>query len=179
MSRVAKTNIKIPDNVSVKINDNTILIKGKKGSLKKIIHPDVKIKYENNTLSFSLNKIQISNNGWAQAGTTRSLINSMIEGVSIGFEKKLQLVGVGYKVNINNNKIILFVGFSHTINYLLPENITAECPSQNEIIIKGIDKQIVKQIAAIIRSYKRPDPYKGKGIRYENEFIRIKESKKK
>lgn len=179
MSRVAKTNIKIPHEVSVKINNNKILIEGKKGYLEKNIHSDVKIVHKDNILSFSLNNIQKSHNAWAQAGTMRSLINSMIQGVSKGFKKKLKLVGVGYKVNIDKNKLILFIGFSHTINYPLPENITAECPSQNEIIIKGIDKQIVQQIAAIIRSYKIPDPYKGKGIRYENEFIRIKESKKK
>lgn len=179
MSRVAKTNIKIPHDVSVKIKNNKILVEGKKGCLEKKIHPDVNIIHENNVLSFTLNKNQKSNNGWAQAGTMRSLIYSMIQGVDKGFKKKLQLVGIGYKVNIQGNKIVLFIGFSHTINYFLPKNITAECPSQNEIIIKGIDKQVVKQIASVIRSYKIPDPYKGKGIRYDNEFIRIKESKKK
>lgn len=177
MSRVAKSKILIPEGVNIDINNNIISIKGKNGVLKKLLHKKVFIKNKNNTLKFYPS--DISNNCWVQAGTERSLINSMIIGVSKGFEKKLNLIGVGYKANIEQNYIVLYLGFSHTIKYFLPKKITATCPIQTEIIIKGINKQLVNQVAAKIRSYRKPEPYKGKGIRYENEFIKIKESKKK
>lgn len=177
MSRVAKATILIPDGVKVKINNNLIIIKGKNGELNKNINENIIVKYENNSLNF-LPKV-ITKYYWALAGTTRSLIHKMIIGVSQGFIQKLQLVGVGYRAVIQENKVVLSLGLSHNIFYKIPDNIKISCPSQTEIIIQGIDKQLVKQVAADIRSYKKPDPYKGKGIRYDKELIRIKESKKK
>lgn len=178
MSRVAKATIFIPDGVKIKINEFSILVKGKNGELTKNIHHNVVIKCKKNHLNFYPQKI-FSKNCWAQAGTARALVYKMIVGVSEGFTKKLQLIGVGYKAVVQSNKLILSIGLSHNINYILPNKIIALCPSQTEIIIKGIDEQLVKQVAANIRSYRKPEPYKGKGIRYENEFIKIKESKKK
>lgn len=178
MSRVAKATIFIPHGVNVKIINYIIFIEGKNGKLKKNIHHNVVIKHENNSLNFHPQKI-FSRNCWAQAGTTRALINKMIIGVNKGFTRKLQLIGVGYRVSVKENKVILSIGLSHNITYILPDHVTALCPSQTEIIIKGIDEQLVEQVAADIRSYRKPEPYKGKGIRYENEFIKIKESKKK
>lgn len=177
MSRVAKATILIPDGVKVKINNNLIIIKGKNGELNKNINENIIVKYENNSLNF-LPKV-INKYYWALAGTTRSLIHKMIIGVSQGFIQKLQLFGVGYRAIIQENKVVLSLGLSHNILYKIPENIKISCPSQTEIIIQGIDKQLVKQVAADIRAYKKPDPYKGKGIRYDKELIRIKESKKK
>lgn len=177
MSRVAKATIFIPNGININITNQSISIKGRNGVLEKVLHKDVVIKYENNTLKFYPRSL--SDNCWIQSGTARSLVNSMIIGVDKGFEKKLHLIGVGYRVSIKENNIILSLGFSHIINYNLPKNITAVCPSQTEIIIKGIDKQLVCQVAAKIRSYRKPEPYKGKGIRYDNEFVKIKESKKK
>lgn len=178
MSRVAKETIIIPVDVEVLIKKQNIFIKGKKGILEKKIHPFVNIKKTQNKLIFFPN-INIKK-AWAQAGTVRSLVFSMILGVQTGFEKKLKVIGIGYRVSINENKIInLCVGLSHSINYKIPKDIFVECPSQNEIIIKGIDKQLVNQVTANIRFYRKPDPYKGKGIRYENEIVRTKEAKKK
>ncbi|EJS87964.1 50S ribosomal protein L6, partial [Pasteurella multocida subsp. multocida str. Anand1_cattle] len=114
----------------------------------------------------------------AQAGTARALVNAMVIGVTEGFTKKLQLVGVGYRAQIKGNAVALSLGFSHPVEHALPAGITAECPSQTEIVLKGADKQLIGQVAADIRAYRRPEPYKGKGVRYADEVVRIKEAKK-
>lgn len=180
MSRIAKKVIIVPSNVCVTLINQLIIVKGNYGKLKKTIHKSVQIDYVNSCLTFK-SRIDNSTLGWAQAGTARSIINSMIIGVTEGFSKKLQLVGVGYKIVVGDNlqNLEMSLGFSHNINYVLPKGITAENVSQVEIIIKGIDKELVGQVAAKLRAYRKPEPYKGKGIRYINEIIRVKEAKKK
>ncbi|MXP56561.1 50S ribosomal protein L6 [Pantoea sp. Mhis] len=178
MSRLAKIPVIVPVDVEVKINGQEILIQGKNGILKKIINSAIEIKYTDNYLVF------LSREGYidakAQAGTARSLVYGMIIGVTEGFVKKLQLIGVGYRAFIkDDNSVNLLLGFSHPINYKLPANIIAECPTQTEIILRGADKQLVGQVAADLRAYRPPEPYKGKGIRYLDEIIRTKETKKK
>ncbi|MGL9769827.1 MAG: 50S ribosomal protein L6 [Sodalis sp. (in: enterobacteria)] len=177
MSRIAKTPIVIPNNVEVKLNGQVISIKGKNGELTRIIHKSVNVHHDENQLSFTPRKKH--SNDWALAGTTRALLNNMVIGVTDGFSKKLELVGVGYRVMVKGDVINLSLGFSHPINHQLPAGVTAECPSQTEIILKGADKQIIGQVAADLRAYRRPEPYKGKGIRYANEIVRTKEAKKK
>ncbi|MBL8498287.1 50S ribosomal protein L6 [Nitrosomonas sp. JL21] len=178
MSRVSNNPIAIPNNVEVSLSSIEISIKGPLGILKHVLRPDITIeKHEDNTLKVNLSKF--SQQGNAMAGTTRALIANMIHGVSVGFEKKLILVGVGYRAQVNSNKLNLALGFSHPVDHLIPEGIAIETPTQTEIMIKGIDKQKVGQIAAEIRAYRKPEPYKGKGIRYANEVILLKETKKK
>jgi len=123
--------------------------------------------------------VKVFVDGWAQAGTARSILNAMVQGVSEGFEKKLQLLGVGYRAQAQGNKLNLTLGFSHPVAYEMPEGITVETPSQTEIVVKGADKQVVGQVAANIRGYRPPEPYKGKGVRYKDEYILRKEGKKK
>ncbi|GFN45093.1 50S ribosomal protein L6 [Candidatus Regiella insecticola] len=177
MSRVAKAPVVIPAGVEVKLNDQVISIKGKNGELTYTVHPAVKVEVtEKNTLIFELHQ---GADNWAQAGTTRSLVNAMIIGVTEGFTKKLVLVGVGYRASVKNNWVELALGFSHPIKHQLPQGITAECPSQTEIVLKGANKQVVGQVAADLRAYRSPEPYKGKGVRYADEVVRIKEAKKK
>ncbi|CAL4323689.1 50S ribosomal protein L6 [Buchnera aphidicola] len=178
MSRIAKRSIIVPDNVIVKIDKKKIIVKGEKGRLKRILHRLVEIFYKNNILSF---KSRISSKkGWMHAGTTRSLVNSMIIGVTSGFFKQLNLVGVGYRFSLEGQKkIVMSLGYSHNIVYILPLGVSAQLKSQTEIIVHGIDKQLVGQVSANLRSYRKPDAYKGKGIRYLNEFVKTKEAKKK
>ena len=123
--------------------------------------------------------MKVKLNGWAQAGTARSLLDNMIVGVSQGFEKKLQLNGVGYRAQAQGKKLNLTLGFSHPVAYEMPEGISVETPSQTEIVVKGVDKQLIGQVAANIRAYRPPEPYKGKGVRYADEVVRRKEAKKK
>jgi len=177
MSRVAKKPIIIPINVNIKLNGQSITIRSKSNELTYLIHKSVKVKYIDNKLIFTTR--QGFSDAWVQAGTMRSLLNGMIIGVTKGFVKKLQIVGIGYRVTIKNNILSLFLGLSHPINYSLPTGVTATCLSQTEILLKGINKQIIGQTAAELRSYRPPEPYKGKGIRYSDEIIRIKEAKKK
>jgi large subunit ribosomal protein L6 len=177
MSRVAKAPIVIPAGVEVKLNGQVISIKGKHGELTRAVHNAVIVKQEANTLNFALREGFA--NAWAQAGTTRALLNAMVVGVTEGFTKKLQLVGVGYRAAIKGNVVNLALGFSHPIEHQLPAGITAECPSQTEIVLKGVDKQVIGQAAADLRAYRRPEPYKGKGVRYADEVVRTKEAKKK
>ncbi|WP_343189395.1 50S ribosomal protein L6 [Buchnera aphidicola] len=178
MSRIAKLPILVPLEVKITLNKNKIKVKGPNGILIYNINKNVEIKYINNVLKFNVKKKNMY--AWSQAGTCRSLINSMILGVTDGFFKKLYLFGVGYRVlEIKNNIISLSLGYSHIIKYKFPLDIIIKNISQNEILIEGIDKQKVGQIASDIRSYRVPESYKGKGIRYENEYIRIKEAKKK
>lgn len=177
MSRVAKSVIIIPNGVKVQFNGQVILITGKKGQLTRIIHKAVEVKNEDHHLICSARKS--FKDAWAQAGTSRSLINSMILGVTEGFTKKLQLVGIGYRAAIKGNIVSLSLGFSHPVEHALPAGITAECPTQTEIVLQGIDKQVIGQVAAELRAYRRPEPYKGKGVRYADELVRTKEAKKK
>lgn len=181
MSRVAKFPIKIPIGIKVLIdNKKNIEIKGKMGILNYKIHNDVIVKQNSHSLFFSCNKIKKSNFGWMQAGTCRSIINSMIKGVSEGFFKKLKFIGVGYRISLDKiNVLKMFLGYSHPIYYNIPEFIKVEILPNNEILIKGINKQLVGQVTANIRSYRVPERYKGKGIRYHDEIINIKEAKKK
>lgn len=177
MSRVAKNPIKLPSGVTATIKDQELTIKGGKGTLHFTLHSDVIVVQENDFLL-----TQIKNNtviADAIAGSTRAVVNNMVTGVSAGFERKLELVGVGYRAQAQGNVLNLTLGFSHPVSYNIPEGITIECPSQTEVLIKGMDKQKVGQVAAEIRAYRPPEPYKGKGVRYAGEKIEIKETKKK
>lgn len=179
MSRLAKTPIFIPENVKIKILSSVIIVIGVLGKLQYDLNKYVKIEKKDNLLFFNFRGIS-SSYGWMQAGTCRANIQTMIVGVSQGFTKKLQLLGIGYRAIMESDRIIkLFLGFSHPIFFYLPSDIKAEILSQNEIVITGLNKQLVGQVAANIRSYRVPEPYKGKGIRYFNEKVRIKEAKKK
>ena len=177
MSRVAKAPVTIPAGVELTQNGQEIKIKGKVGELTQNVNPAVALTVADNQVSFAPNDGYAD--GWAQAGTARALINNMVKGVSEGFEKKLTLVGIGYKAKANGQVLNLNLGFSHPINHTIPAGITVETPKQTEIILKGADKQLVGQTAANIRSYREPEPYKGKGVRYSDENVRRKEAKKK
>ena len=177
MSRVAKAPITIPAGVEVKLNGAKLTVKGAQGSLDLNVHASVEIKQEANVLTFAPKDGAKSSN--ALAGTFRALVNNMVTGVSEGFQKKLVLQGVGYRAKTTGNTLNLTLGFSHPIDYVMPEGVTAETPSQTEVLIKGTDKQRVGQVAAEIRGYRPPEPYKGKGIRYADENVRRKEAKKK
>jgi len=177
MSRIANSPVDIPTGVEVSISGRDISIKGSKGSLDLTIHDLVEIKQEDNVLLFSA-----TNNGKksnAMAGTFRALVNNMVLGVSNGFEKALQLQGVGYRAQTQGKNLNLTLGFSHPIEYSIPEGIEIETPSQTEVLVKGIDKQLVGQVSAEIRAFRPPEPYKGKGVRYLNEYVKRKEAKKK
>ena len=177
MSRVAKAPVAIPAGVEVKLNGQEITVKGAKGELTRVLNDAVVIAQEENNLTFGPK--EGVTNAWAQAGTARALVNNMVVGVTEGFTKKLTLKGVGYRAAMKGNTVALTLGFSHPVEHALPEGIKAECPSQTEIIITGCDKQVVGQVAADIRSYRAPEPYKGKGVRYADENVRTKEAKKK
>jgi len=170
MSRVAKAPVSIPAGVEVKLNGQLLTIKGKNGELSRSIHHSVEVKHENNELTFSPREGVEGGN--AQSGTARALVNSMVIGVTEGFTRKLQLVGVGYRAQIKGNAVALSLGFSHPVEHVLPAGITAECPSQTEIVLKGSDKQLIGQVAADIRAYRRPEPYKGKGVDKKSARIR-------
>lgn len=177
MSRVAKNPITIPGGVEVTIKNQNVSVKGPKGTLAREINDLVAIKQEDNVLTFA--PAAEAPGAWAQAGTARALLNNMVTGVTQGFEKKLQLVGVGYRAQAQGKTLNLTLGFSHPVNFAVPEGITIETPSQTEILVKGTDKQAVGQVAANIRGYRPPEPYKGKGVRYADERIVLKEAKKK
>ncbi|MAS25152.1 MAG: 50S ribosomal protein L6 [Oceanospirillaceae bacterium] len=177
MSRVAKAPVAIPAGVEVKLAADKISVKGKQGQLELDVHSAVEIKQEENVLTFAPKAADKQSN--ALAGTFRALVNNMVTGVSVGFEKKLVLQGVGYRAKAAGKTLNLSLGFSHPVDYELPEGVTAETPSQTEVVIKGIDKQVVGQVAAEIRGYRPPEPYKGKGVRYADENVRRKEAKKK
>ena len=176
MSRIANNPVKIPTGVDVNITGQGITVKGSKGELTHKINTLVTISQEDNILRFKPNNNSIS--AKAMSGTTRALIQNLVTGVSKGFERKLDITGVGYRAQAQGKVLNLTLGFSHPVNYELPEGITVETPSQTEIIVKGIDKQKVGQVAADIRSYRPPEPYKGKGVRYTDERIVRKEAKK-
>ena len=174
MSRVAKNPIKLPSGVDIKLSGSQLNVKGPKGDLDLILHPGV-------SLDENDGEYLVKPDGdkhMAMAGTFRSLIGNMVVGVSDGFQKKLQLVGVGYRAQVQGAKLNLALGFSHPVEYAAPEGIKIETPSQTEIIVSGCDKQKVGQVAAEIRSYRPPEPYKGKGVRYADERVVRKEAKK-
>ncbi|WMS89061.1 50S ribosomal protein L6 [Pleionea litopenaei] len=177
MSRVAKNPVTIPSGVTVTISGQEVTVKGSKGELKRTVHDAVEVKQDDNLLTFAPREGVA--NASAFAGTMRSLINGMVIGVSDGFEKKLQLVGVGYRAQAKGKTLSLTLGFSHPVDYEVPEGITVETPSNTDVVVKGADKQLVGQVAANIRAYRPPEPYKGKGVRYADEHIRRKEAKKK
>ena len=177
MSRVAKAHVAIPAGVTITLSGQDIKIKGPMGELSHTIHSDVVVSQEEDNLITNI--VADVKGAWAQAGTVRSLINNMVEGVSKGFEKKLLLNGVGYRAKAAGKSLNLSLGFSHPVDHAIPEGITVETPSQTEIILKGADKQLVGQTAANVRAYRKPEPYKGKGIRYSDENVRRKEAKKK
>ncbi len=181
MSRVAKAPIEIPAGVEVSINDSSMSVKGKLGQMNMDVHPVVTVMNEDNVLTFAVGKVEKKEekSAWAQAGTVRANTANLIQGVSEGWEKKLKLIGVGYRAKAAGKVLDLTLGFSHPVKYALPEGITVETPSQTEIVVKGIDKQKVGQVAAEIRAYRPPEPYKGKGVRYTDEYVVRKEAKKK
>jgi len=177
MSRIAKKPVELVAGVEVNISGQTITAKGKQGNLSMELHKTVSVKQEDNTLTFSPN--DDSKDSMAMAGTMRSLADNMVVGVSEGFSKQLQLIGVGYRAQMQGNVLDLSLGFSHPVKYAIPEGITIETPSQTEINVKGADKQKVGQVCAEIRAYRPPEPYKGKGVRYSDERVIRKEAKKK
>ncbi|MBN2689994.1 MAG: 50S ribosomal protein L6 [Gammaproteobacteria bacterium] len=177
MSRVANNPVTIPQGVEVVIENGMLTAKGGKSALSQAIHPSVLVVKENDVLTFKENEGFV--NAGAHAGTCRALVNNMLTGLSRGFEKRLTLIGVGYRAQVQGNKVNLTLGFSHPVVYELPEGISAETPSQTEIVIKGVSKQLVGQVAAEIRAYRPPEPYKGKGVRYADEHVIRKEGKKK
>lgn len=178
MSRIGKKIIIIPRDVRTIVSSKSfVIVEGAKGRLTRKFNNLVTIKVMDN--SISVNPVNNSKAANTQSGTAQSLLNNMIKGVSIGFEKRLNLVGIGYRARIQSNTLNLVLGFSHPINYILPKNISAETPSQTEILLKGIDKELLGKVAAEIRSYRKPEVYKGKGIRYLDERVITKEAKKK
>jgi large subunit ribosomal protein L6 len=177
MSRIAKYPVSIPEKVEVSVANSEISVKGPLGTLKKELGAGVVVKVENGKVTFAAADESKASN--ALSGTTRANVANMVLGVKQGFEKRLNLVGVGYRAQAQGAKLNLSLGFSHPIVYALPEGVKAETPTQTEIVIKGVDRQKVGQVAAEIRAYKPPEPYKGKGVRYAGEVVALKETKKK
>lgn len=177
MSRVAKAPVTVPNGVTVTQNGRQVEVKGSKGTLSFNLHALVELKQEEGKLQLAPAKE--SKDAWKQAGTARAVLNNLVKGVSEGFERKLQLVGVGYKAAVKGTVVNLNLGYSHPIDYALPEGVTAETPTATEIILKSANKQLLGQVAAEIRAYRSPEPYKGKGVRYSDEVILRKEAKKK
>lgn len=177
MSRVAKAPIAVPAGVTITLNGQTVVVKGKNGELTLNVNPAVEIVVDGDVVR--TNPRDGFENADAQAGTARALLNNLVVGVSEGYTRKLELVGVGYRAKAEGKVLNLSLGFSHPVAFAVPEGITIETPSQTEVLVKGADKQLVGQVAANIRAYRKPEPYKGKGVRYANENVRRKEAKKK
>ena len=177
MSRIANAPVTLPSGVEATLSDTSIALKGSKGSLNLVLHHLVEVQRNDEILKVSAK--DNSREAGAMAGTFRSLIFNMVVGVNEGFQKKLELQGVGYRAKASGKSVNLTVGYSHPIDYKLPEGIIAETPSQTEIVINGVDKQLVGQVAAELRDFRPPEPYKGKGIRYSDERVYRKEAKKK
>jgi len=177
MSRVAKNPVAIPAGVEVKFNATEVSVKGSLGTLSTALCTEVDVKLDNGQLTFAAKND--SKFARSMSGTLRALLNNMVEGVSKGFEKKLTLVGVGYRAQAQGDALNLSLGFSHPVVHKMPAGVKVETPSQTEIIIKGADKQQVGQVAAEVRAYRSPEPYKGKGVRYADEVVVLKETKKK
>jgi large subunit ribosomal protein L6 len=177
MSRVAKQPIDVPKGVEVKIDGQLVSAKGPKGQETVTLHTDVSAQLEDGVLGVKTDRAD--QKSVAMTGTMRSLLNNLVLGVSEGFEKKLELRGVGYRAQAQGSNLNLTLGFSHPVVHQIPAGITVETPSQTEVIVRGTDKQVVGQVAADIRSYRPPEPYKGKGVRYVGEYVAMKEAKKK
>ena len=177
MSRVAKKPVDLPQGVSATIGADAVTVKGAKGSLTLAIKSGIKVVQKDKHLEVEADSSAEGLN--AIAGSTRAHLANMVTGVTKGYEKKLELVGVGYRAAVQAKSLTLTLGFSHLINYAVPDGVTIETPSQTEIIVKGIDRQRVGQTAAEIRSFREPEPYKGKGVKYSDEKISLKEAKKK
>lgn len=177
MSRIARMGVEIPAGVDVQLKDGLITVKGAGGELKLVPHALVKIVRNDSKLSFE--PIDESREANAMSGTMRQMVNNMVVGVSKGFEKKLTLVGVGFRAQAQGNKLNLAIGFSHPVNIEMPAGVSVATPAPTEIVLKGADRQVVGQIAAEVRAVRPPEPYKGKGIRYADERVVIKETKKK
>ncbi len=177
MSRVAKNPVLVPEGVEVTFSGNAVRVKGSKGSLELAVHESVEVSRDGDCLRFAPRTPDAGAD--ALAGTTRVLVGNMVVGVTAGFERKLQLIGVGYRAAAKGKTLALTLGFSHPVEYELPEGISAETPIQTEIVLKSADKQLLGQVAAEIRSFRPPEPYKGKGVRYADENVRRKEAKKK
>ena len=174
MSRVAKAPVAVPSGIDLKIDGSQVVVKGPKGTLTLQLHPNVSLVEDGGEITVK----PANDSDMAMAGTFRSLLNNLVVGVSQGFEKKLTLVGVGYRAQVQGNNLTLALGFSHPVEYVAPEGITLETPSQTEVVVKGCDKQRVGQVAAEIRAFRPPEPYKGKGVRYADEVVARKEAKK-
>jgi len=177
MSRIGKNPVTVPDKVDVTVGQGELTVKGPLGTLKQRIARDVVVKREGDKVVFA--PANGSKEANALSGTMRAVVANMVQGVKGGFEKRLTLVGVGYRAQAQGSKLNLSLGFSHPVVHTLPEGVKAETPTQTEIVIKGVDRQKVGQVAAEIRAYKGPEPYKGKGVRYSGEQVALKETKKK
>src|SRR5574344_1545146 len=177
MSRIAKEHVVVPQGVEVTLDGQKVTIKSQKGEMTLNVHPLVAVKFENGQLSVSQKEESQASN--MQSGTARALLNNMVIGLDKGFEKALKLVGVGYRAAVKGNTLNLILGYSHPIDFELPAGVTAETPSQTDIVLKSFDKALLGQVAAKIRALRAPEPYKGKGVRYADEIIHIKEAKKK
>jgi large subunit ribosomal protein L6 len=177
MSRIAKYPVNVPSGVEVKLANDTLSIKGPKGRLEYRVNPKVKVVQEGQLLKFAAADASSFSN--AMSGTTRAQVSNMVLGVTKGFEKRMTIIGVGYRAAVQGKNLNLTLGFSHPVVYPIPEGITIECPDQTNIVVKGADKQMVGQVAAEIRAYRSPEPYKGKGVRYSDEHVVKKEAKKK
>lgn len=177
MSRIAKNPVSLPSGTEVTIKEDTIVAKGPVGELTMNKHPLVSVNQEDGMLKVAANDESMQSR--AMSGTTRALLSNLVTGVSSGFEKKLTIIGVGYRAQVQGKNLNLSLGFSHPVVYSIPEGITIEAPSQTELVVKGADKQKVGQVAAEIRRYRPPEPYKGKGVRYTDEYVVRKQAKKK
>jgi len=177
MSRIGNNPVALPSGVEVKLDGQHISVKGGKGTMEFEVHADVEVQHSDDLLTFAARGQ--SKQARALSGTTRALVNNMVIGVTDGFERRLQLQGVGYRAQAQGKKLNLQLGFSHPVAYQLPDGVTAETPSQTEIVVSGMDNQLVGQVSAEIRAFRPPEPYKGKGVRYANERVRRKEAKKK
>lgn len=177
MSRIANYPVLLPKGVEASISEETVSVKGPLGALTQSLSQEVRIERDGDKLLFkAANDSRQAN---AMSGTLRALVANMVEGVTKGFERKLNLVGVGYRAQAQGDKLNLTLGFSHPVVHSMPKGVKVETPTQTEILIKGFDKQVVGQVAAEVRNYRPPEPYKGKGVRYANEAVVLKETKKK
>ncbi|MFT4824808.1 MAG: large subunit ribosomal protein L6 [Halioglobus sp.] len=175
MSRVANNPVELPSGVEVTLSGQDVTVKGSKGKLEFSLVSGIQISQDDNVLRIAYDSDKFK----AMAGTTRALVSNMVKGVSEGWEKKLILNGVGYRAKASGNSVNLTLGLSHPVDYVCPEGVSVDTPTQTEVVVTGIDKQAVGQAAAVIRSFRPPEPYKGKGIRYADEHVRRKEAKKK
>lgn len=177
MSRIAKKPVELVDGAKATINGNTVVVEGKNGKLELALHDAVAVKEEGGQLVVSPKKED--KQSWALAGTMRSLLNNMVVGVTEGFKKELKLIGVGYRAAVQGKNLNMALGYSHPIDFAIPEGITITAPSQTDLVVAGADKQLVGEVSAKIRSFRPPEPYKGKGVRYADEHVSLKEAKKK